>query len=40
MNNNSPGVNKLETSKKTLKVTDAAKAKEKVIDYILKKTIK
>lgn len=40
MNNNTPGVNKLETIKNALKVTDAAKAKGKVIDYILKRIIK
>lgn len=40
MNNNTPGVNKLETIKNALEVTDAAKAKGKVIDYILKRIIK
>lgn len=37
MNNNRLGINKLETSKNALRVTQAANAKEKVIDYILKK---
>lgn len=37
MNNNRLEINKLETSKNALRVTQAANAKEKVIDYILKK---
>ncbi|WP_282579681.1 hypothetical protein [Paenibacillus odorifer] len=40
MNNNSPRVNKPEISKDAVRVTEAEKAKEKVIDYILKKIIK
>ncbi|MEK4192846.1 hypothetical protein [Paenibacillus odorifer] len=40
MNNVNPRANKLEISKDVVRVTEAAKVKEKVIDYILKKFIK
>lgn len=36
MNNVNPRANKLEISKDVVRVTEAAKVKEKVIDYILK----